>query len=138
MNGLALVLRCLARLRGLPLWLRLATALLLGVVAFLCRANLLPNRMGAGRDLLLVAIVLSSFWLGFLPGLVTGAVVRGLSLWWFTGPQETTLVRPWNDPGIAFFILIAVGGAAAAGHALLVLSSTEDKPGDDPPTRLGA
>lgn len=138
MTMLAFALRWLGRLRGLPLWLRLLSALLLGLVAFLCRANLLDHRMGAGRDLLLVAIVLSSFWFGFLPGLVTGTVVRGLSLWWFTGPQEVTLVRPWNDPGIAFFILMAVGGSAAAGHALLVLSNTGGRPGDDPPTRLGA
>lgn len=138
MNVLAFCLRWLNRLRGLPLWLRLLTGFLFGIVAFLCRSNLLDHRMGAGRDLMLVAIVLSAFWFGFLPGLVTGAMVRGLSLWWFTGPQEVTLVRPWNDFGIPFFIVIAVGGAAAAGHALLVLSNADDRPDDDPPTRLGS
>jgi uncharacterized transporter YbjL len=135
MNVLAFALRWLERLRTLPLWLRLLAGFLLGIIAFLCRANLLDHRMGAGRDLMLVAIVLSAFWFGFLPGLVTGAVVRGLALWWFVGPQEVTLVRPWNDYGIAFFIVIAVGGSAAAGHALLILAN-DGKPGDDPPRQL--
>ncbi len=127
---LAFVLRALERLRGLPLWIRLLSGLLLALGAFACRVNLLDHRPGAGRDLMLVAIVLSGFWWGFWPGIVTGVTVRGLALWWFTGPPEVTMVRPWDDKGIIFFIIVTVAGAWAAGTALLVLSRVDDGPGD--------
>lgn len=134
---LAFVLRMLDRLRSLPLWMRLLCALLFGLLAFLVRITLLDHRPGAGRDLMLVAIVLSAFWWGFWPGLVTGFTVRGLALWYFVGPPEVTLVRPWDDKGIWFFIVMTVSAAWAAGTALLVLSRAEDR-GDDgrPPDRL--
>lgn len=138
MTALSTVLQWLFRLRSLPLWLRLLSALLLGVVAFLCRSQLLEHQPGAGRDLLLVAIVLSAFCWGFWPGLVTGFTVRGLSLWWFVGPPELTLVRPWHDIGVPLFIIIAVLAGAAAGRALLILAGADQKTDDDhPPRRLG-
>jgi hypothetical protein len=132
MTVLAFVIGWLRRLRALPLWLRLLCGLLLGLAAFACRVQLLGHRPGAGRDLMLVAIVLSGFWWGFRAGLVTGATVRGMALWYYTGPQEVTLIRPWSDWGIIFFIVATVIAAWAAGTALLVLSQAD---GEDPSRR---
>ncbi len=132
---LAIVLRSLGRVRALPLWVRLISGLLLGLLAIYLRTSVLDHLPSTGRDMMLLVILLSGFFYGFWPGLVTGVTIRGLSLWLYAGPPDVTMVRPWNDKGIAFFIVLAVIGAASAGRSLLLLA--EEKTGEDPPGRGG-
>ncbi len=119
----------LGALRRAPMPRRILVALVIAAAFFALRVLVQPAYGVIGRDLLLIGIVLSAVLLGLLPGLVMAAAVRGASLWWFTGPPEVTFVRPWDDPGTTFFIIVTTLGGALAGDAARAMARRDEDEG---------
>ena len=128
MNTSLPAIRLLAALRRRPVWQRVALAFCIAALAVLARAIWLPHDLETGRDLLLLLVALLSLLLGFAPGLVAGITARALSIWWFTVPGVPSVIRPWNQLGVAAILLVTIVAAALAGKAILLLAEREDDP----------
>jgi hypothetical protein len=133
---LAAVLRWHGMQRARPLSSRIALALLLTSTFFLLRIAATTDPLGAGRDLLFLGILLAALLFGLVPGLCAGGLARGLSIWWYVGPNGENLVPPWHTPGIALFLTLAIIAAALAGKTIELLTHPADE--EDAPVRLGA
>jgi hypothetical protein len=130
MSALAGALQALDRLRRLPLWLRATLALAIAGAAFAARLALHHPLTWSGRDLLLLAVVLAALLFGWVAGLVAAVAVRALSIWWFAGADDPGGTYGWQDQRVAFFLAVAVVGAAAAGTALHLLAEQVKAPDD--------
>ncbi|MGK7866586.1 hypothetical protein [Falsiroseomonas sp. E2-1-a20] len=122
--------------RRRPWLVRIALAALIVLAAFAVRVLATSDPLGAGRDLLLLGVLVAALLFGLVPGLCAALLARGLSIWWYVGPNGEALVPPWHVPGIALFLAAAVVAAALAGQTLQLLANPEE---DDAPTpRLAA
>ncbi|MGG5889583.1 hypothetical protein ACLF3G_20810 [Falsiroseomonas sp. HC035] len=124
---LAAALRWHGAERKRPLLVRIALAALIVIVAFVVRVVATSDPLGAGRDLLLLGVLVAALLFGLVPGLCAALLARALSIWWYVGPNGEALVPPWHVPGIALFLAAAVLAAALAGQTLQLLVSPEEE-----------
>jgi hypothetical protein len=113
--------------RRRPLALRIALSLALAGATFLLRVVATTDPLGAGRDLLLLGVLVAALLFGLGPGLCAAALGRGLSIWWYVGPDGSALVPAWDVPGITIFLVLAVIAAALAGQTLQLLADHEEE-----------
>ena len=113
--------------RRRPWLVRIALAVLIVLAAFVLRVGATVDPLGAGRDLLLLGVLVAALLFGLVPGLCAAFLARGLSIWWYVGPNGEALVPPWHVPGIALFLIMAVIAAALAGQTLQLLAHSEDE-----------
>jgi uncharacterized membrane protein len=133
---LAAALRWHGAQRRQPWPRRIALALIVVAATFGLRVVATSDPLGAGRDLLLLGVLGAALLFGLVPGLCAAILARGLSIWWYVGPNGEPLVPPWHVPGIAMFLVLAVIAAALAGQTLQLLANPEDEA--PPAPRLAA
>jgi hypothetical protein len=113
--------------RRRPLVQRIALALAVVGATFVLRVVATTDPLGAGRDLLLLGVLVAALLFGLGPGLCAAFLARGLSIWWYVAPDGAALVPAWDVPGIAIFLVLAVIAAALAGQTLQLLANPEDE-----------